>query len=1249
MFIVSADEFEVCNENNGRLINDLCWFEGEVDENCIDVCSDKGGNLGNCDEAKTDYSGLTCLEFYPDAAIKHQRFGSGAPFYNPSDNSCTPISQGDYSCEASPYPGTKRLCACDVDSLVAECESDDDCEDGLVCIDDVCSEPVHGCPAGTYESDWDTEYLIGGNLDIILGGEGTLAGTSYRFVTDCETSPCNEWNTGYVSAGSQITTDYFSWNSGSSHEWIFYTHDDGSPVTYTGYGNLDDGPAAASWSNEFQQNVKDAVYCYDPCLREGGKRIDGLCWIEGSLGQNCVDVCNYLGGNLGNCDEAESSTISICRKFHPAATIQHQEFANGVPLYNPSDNSCTPISDGDFSCGSSPNYDEKRFCVCDIDNVYDVDIDKMCESDADCETGLNCLSGICSEDMCESDDDCETGYACESGLCTLMIPPLDPVMLAPKSYPGRDHYADVITQTPEFVVTYDDTNGNNGEVEFRIATSEACCIAGTNIVSSSSVATTTAHEDVSWVTSILSDGRYHWCAKASNNEASTEWVSMGHLQVSSDSKECGIWYDYYYASGILIGETKYGYSKGQCVDYCNGLEGVKSATLRSGDGRCSCHGYPGLMRTQYYAQKGYLMCEPEPSYLFLSGASIEEADGIYGSGKIVNNQPTYNNLNGWMVEYDGSRYNIIAPDGNTHWSSDELDGEYTGQTSGPMYVPLPKYPVDSCPTVITESGIYEIEERLSADETCITVAADTVIINGYGRGAISCRNKDINGIEVNGREDVQVFDLEINSCNNAIKVSGSELIGLTRNRLYHNTVGTVFESRSTGIWVEKNTISFGGKGVHIDNCETVTLADKNIIEDNDRDAVFIRGSKDIKLESNIIKRNSNGVVTTGGSDYKLLSNQITDNNKNMKDDKNGNGVDILWGNEVELNKNVIKKNGRYGVKIYVSHNLKLEDNDIIDNDIDGINARQLEDSNILKNDIMLNTVAGISVYDESHNNKIIENILKENQDGIILKDNSNHNELTKNEISNEHETGITVADCSRNSLMQNKVAGCTKYGFKIERGHTNILSNSEAHRNLRGIVVSGTRNNKVWHNNLLKNSRGIEIVKAQHNLLQSNKVLRSKENGIVLLRFSKHNTIDDNDASDGEKYGFVAGPLTSDNIIKNNRFERNKEAGASKTKNDKNNYFRNSYSYNEGPGIELLDSNNNQFVGNFIEWNQGVGVSFVNSAGNYFYDNLVCYNVDTDISSNLADVNNGDKNTCTEATGYHDKSVTENCASYCST
>jgi len=584
---VSGSDDDLCALNEGRVVNDLCWFEGEIGESCVDVCSDKGGNVGECDEAYGDATTAVCLEFHPDASISGSRFGSGTPFYY--NNYCY---YGSYnpSCEAvANYDNAKRFCACNADTIVAElvvvspkdpvmvapksypgedhyadvitqtpefivtyedtngnngevefrvatseagciagtdivssgsvatttahedvswisdalsdgryywcakasnaeastdwvsmghlqvssdskecgswydyyyasgiligetkygyskeqcvdycsgltgvksatlrsgdgrcschgypgllrtqyyaqkgylmceveCETDSDCAEGEFCNDDnECElDPVPSCPAGTYEIEWNTEYLLGGNLDIILGGEGQLAGTSYRFATDCDTNPCNEWNTGYVSAGSQITTDHFSWNSGSSHEWIFNTHDAGTPVTYYGYGSLWDGPSAASWPYEIQQNIQDAFFCYEPitpnpCLENGGKKIDGFCWIEGESGQNCVDVCNYLGGNFGNCDEAKTDyTGSTCLKFHPDATIKHQRFGSGAPFYNPSDNSCTPISQGDYSCEAIPYYPgEKRFCACNVDN--------MCYYDGDCYNGL-CEDGVC--------------------------------------------------------------------------------------------------------------------------------------------------------------------------------------------------------------------------------------------------------------------------------------------------------------------------------------------------------------------------------------------------------------------------------------------------------------------------------------------------------------------------------------------------------------------------------------------------------------------------------------------------------------------------------------------------------------------------------------------------------------------------------------------------------------------------------------------------------------------------------------
>jgi len=110
------ESLDLCTIAGGKLIDNLCWFEGDVDQNCVDVCSNKGENVGNCDEAKSSTTSI-CLGFHPDATTQHQRFGTGAPFYDPTDNTCTPISQGNFSCNVSPWLGKRRFCACNYEQI----------------------------------------------------------------------------------------------------------------------------------------------------------------------------------------------------------------------------------------------------------------------------------------------------------------------------------------------------------------------------------------------------------------------------------------------------------------------------------------------------------------------------------------------------------------------------------------------------------------------------------------------------------------------------------------------------------------------------------------------------------------------------------------------------------------------------------------------------------------------------------------------------------------------------------------------------------------------------------------------------------------------------------------------------------------------------------------------------------------------------------------------------------------------------
>ena len=86
--------------------------------------------------------------------------------------------------------------------------------------------------------------------------------------------------------------------------------------------------------------------------------------------------------------------------------------------------------------------------------------------------------------------------------------------------------------TPTLSAHYSDPDaGDTGTTNYRIATSQANCLAGTVVASGTSTETTSNGQDTTWTpgSSIGGDATYYWCAQNNDGVLTSAWTSMGNF------------------------------------------------------------------------------------------------------------------------------------------------------------------------------------------------------------------------------------------------------------------------------------------------------------------------------------------------------------------------------------------------------------------------------------------------------------------------------------------------------------------------------------------------------------------------------------------------------------------------------------------------------------------------------------------------------------------------------------------------
>jgi len=356
------------------------------------------------------------------------------------------------------------------------------------------------------------------------------------------------------------------------------------------------------------------------------------------------------------------------------------------------------------------------------------------------------------------------------------------------------------------------------------------------------------------------------------------------------------------------------------------------------------------------------------------------------------------------------------------------------------------------------SSIDNVTYALTADiNRSIVVERDNIVVDGAGYTLQSPYPRYYKGINLTGRSNVTIKNMEIKAFLDGICLYESSNNSISGNNITANTY--------CGIWlVGSSNNSISGNNITANTYCGIWLvgSSNNNISGNNIGAstycgILLGGSSNNSISVNSITANDHYGISLSYSPNNLFKgNSITNNKYSFK----------VWGeslsdfvHEVDASNTVDGKPIYYwvnkrdmtvpldaGYVALVNCTGITVQNLTLTNNWQGILLAYTTNSTITKNKIT-NTYYGVWLK-WSSNNSIFGNKITNNEDGVWLEESAN-NSLSGNNITNNY-AGICFFHSSSNSIFENEITN-----------------------NSCGILLHGSLNNSIYHNNFLDNTEPV--------------------------------------------------------------------------------------------------------------------------------------------------------------------------------
>lgn len=519
------------------------------------------------------------------------------------------------------------------------------------------------------------------------------------------------------------------------------------------------------------------------------------------------------------------------------------------------------------------------------------------------------------------------------------------------------------------------------------------------------------------------------------------------------------------------------------------------------DGTVTCITANSVNITGFTIQKGGLYPWPDKIY-----AGID----IYGDFAFISNNLIISNKDRGINICSSSSNNIIS------------DNTISSNGGASLYI------THSKDNTILENTITNNEGDIYLLYSNNNILSENTFINN-SLSVFSSYQNTINNNMVNGKpliyleeESDQVIvddagQIILVKCDN-ITVQNQEISG---------TCAAIHLLETNNCLISDNVVTNNKYGIELDFSNLNTISE-NTISFNERNGIdFYSSSNNVISENAISSNNEYGIgIYSSSNNNTIFCNNVGSNKRY--------GISLISSNDNIVSYNTISSNIQHGVVLYdgsntVSNNSFLNDglfvssiqhNIVTNNTVNGKDLIYLEeesnkvidgnagqvilmscDNIIVKNQNISNTDIGIMLL--SCKNCVIQgnNINSNNGHGIFLFLLCSDNNISGNSIISNDEDGICIRSSYqqhsiKNTIFCNTISLNNQYGIYLDGSSddTSILANTITSNKAHGIYIRVSINNSILENHIEKNAGGIILVGSVDNVITHNNFIKNKIN-----------------------------------------------------------------------------------------------------------------------------------------------------------
>ena len=262
---------------------------------------------------------------------------------------------------------------------------------------------------------------------------------------------------------------------------------------------------------------------------------------------------------------------------------------------------------------------------------------------------------------------------------------------------------------------------------------------------------------------------------------------------------------------------------------------------------------------------------------------------------------------------------------------------------------------------------------------------------------------------------------------------------------------------------------------------------------------------------------------------------------------------------------------------------------------------------------------GISLESTSHNLLLQNNVTNNDSYGFWLYNSSNNTINGNNAITND-QYGIYLYYSSNNTINGNSFFGC---GLGVRNSYDNVVVDNLVNgkplvylegvsdyiiENAGQVILINSNRTRVESLNLSNATTGVTIIESNNNTINGNNVTNNDNYGFYLYN-SSNNTISRNNLTENNLYGIVL-YSSSNNTISRNNMTASNEAGVSIHWYSNNNTVYGNNIVNTYCGVYIhASSASNTLSGNNITNNE-LGIHIYHSSYNTLWGNNIVDNND---------------------------------------